>query len=382
MTGASASAVTLSLYVGPAVPLPAPRSIVEALTEVTVTAGSGEDDGFELKLNLTDDSTFLQTVFLLSGGAVPPLIRVVVAVTIRGSVEVLMDGLVTQTQVAPDTGPGPTQLIVKGRDISQAMDHVDLSGLFPYPAMPIEARVALILAKYMLLGVVPLIVPTPTVDIDNPLQRIDQHWGTDLLYLRDLAEMVGYTFYVEPGPAVGASIAYWGPVLRIGPVQKALTVDMDAETNVETVSCRFDHDSAAMPIVSVENPLTRLPAIPVPVGLVNPLDPPLGLIPPIPKKFEIVADTAFKGFPRALMQAWADQAASKRAVTAEGTLDALRYGSALKPRRLVGLRGVGAAFDGLYYTQKVTSTLKEGEFRQSFTLVRNGLVSTVGRIPV
>lgn len=220
MTGASASAVTLSLYVGPAVPLPAPRSIVEALTEVTVTAGSGEDDGFELKLNLTDDSTFLQTVFLLSGGAVPPLIRVVVAVTIRGSVEVLMDGLVTQTQVAPDTGPGPTQLIVKGRDISQAMDHVDLSGLFPYPAMPIEARVALILAKYMLLGVVPLIVPTPTVDIDNPLQRIDQHWGTDLLYLRDLAEMVGYTFYVEPGPAVGASIAYWGPVLRIGPSRR------------------------------------------------------------------------------------------------------------------------------------------------------------------
>jgi hypothetical protein len=355
--------------------------MIEALTEVTVTAGSGENDGFELKFNLSGDATLLQTAFLLSGGAVPPLIRVVVAVTVRGSVDVLMDGVVTQTQIAPDTGSGPTQLVVKGRDISQAMDNVDLSGLFPYPAVPVEGRVALILAKYLLLGVVPLIVPTPAVDINNPLQRIDQHWGTDLVYLRELADMVGYTFYIEPGPVVGASVAYWGPPLRIGPAQKALNVDMDAETNVEAVSCAFDQDSAEMPIVSVENPFTRLPAIPVPVGLINPLDPPLGLIPPLPKKFPIVADTTFKGLPRALMQAWADQAASKRSVTAQGTLDALRYGQALKPRRLVGLRGVGTAFDGLYYTQQVSSTLRQGEFKQAFTLVRNGLVSTVGRIP-
>ncbi|SES74937.1 hypothetical protein [Geodermatophilus poikilotrophus] len=374
--------VTLSLYLGPAVPLPAPRVVVEALTEVTVTAGSGESDGFELKFSLGSEASVLQTAFLLSGGAVPALLRVVLAAGVRGSADVLMDGVVTQTQIAPDTGSGPTQLIVKGRDISQVMDNVDLSGLFPYPAMPIEARVALILAKYVVLGVVPLIVPTPTVDLNNPLERIDQHWGTDLAYLRELADMVGYTFYVEPGPVAGASVAYWGPTLRVGPVQTALNVDMDVETNVESISCSFDHDSAGMPIVNVENPVTRLPAIPVPVGLVNPLDPPLGLIPPIPKKFDIVADTAFKSFPRALMQAWADQAATKRSVSAQGSLDVLRYGEVLRPRRLVGLRGVGTAFDGLYYTQQVTSTLRRGEFKQAFTLVRNGLVSTVGRIPV
>jgi hypothetical protein len=262
------------------------------------------------------------------------------------------------------------------------MDRVDFSGLFPYPAMPLEARVALILAKYAVLGVVPLVIPSPTFDINNPLQRIDQHWGTDLLYLQDLAEMVGYTFYLEPGPAVGTSVGYWGPFLRVGPAQPALNVDMDAETNVETISCTFDHDSSVMPIVSVENPFTRLPAIPVPLGLINPLDPPLGLVPPIPTKFPVVADTAFRGFPRALMNAWGEQAASKRSVRAEGTLDALRYGHALKPRRIVGLRGVGTAFDGLYFTDRVTSTLKRGTFTQSFTLVRNGLVSTVRTVPV
>jgi hypothetical protein len=220
------------------------------------------------------------------------------------------------------------------------------------------------------------------VDVSNPLERIEQHWGTDLDYLRGLAEMVGYTFYIEPGPAVGTSIGYWGPVVRIGPAQKALNVDMDTETNVESMSCTFDHDSATMPIVYIENPITRTPPIPIPLGLINPLDPPLGLIPPIPKNFETVADSAKKSFPRALMWAWADQAASNRSVRAEGSLDALRYGGVLKPRRLVGLRGVGAAFDGLYYTEQVTSTLKPGEFKQTFTLVRNGLISTVERIPV
>ena len=59
----------------------------------------------------------------------------------------------------------------------------------------------------------------------------------------------------------------------------------------------------------------------------------------------------------------------------------LRYGQPLKPRRYVGLRGVGTAFEGLYYVSKVTSTIQRGEFKQQFTLVRNGLISTVREVP-
>ena len=43
-------------------------------------------------------------------------------------------------------------------DITAAMDFIEFNGL-PYPAMPIEARVAFILAKYVILGVVPLVIP-------------------------------------------------------------------------------------------------------------------------------------------------------------------------------------------------------------------------------
>jgi hypothetical protein len=69
------------------------------------------------------------------------------------------------------------------------------------------------------------------------------------------------------------------------------------------------------------------------------------------------------------------------AVTARGSLDVLRYGGTLKPRRLVAARGVGTAFDGLYFVNSVTSTLKRGEFKQSFELSRSGLVSTLDKVP-
>ncbi|HEU5258827.1 MAG TPA: hypothetical protein VFU28_22720, partial [Vicinamibacterales bacterium] len=69
------------------------------------------------------------------------------------------------------------------------------------------------------------------------------------------------------------------------------------------------------------------------------------------------------------------------AVTGEGTLDVVRYGGLLKARELVGVRGAGPAFDGLYYVKSVTHKIKRGEYKQNFSLSRNGLVSTVPAVP-
>ena len=68
-------------------------------------------------------------------------------------------------------------------------------------------------------------------------------------------------------------------------------------------------------------------------------------------------------------------------VTAEGKLDVLRYGQVLNTRQLVGVRGAGVAMDGLYYVQKATHELKLGEYKQSFTLKRNGIISNLPIVP-
>ncbi len=67
-------------------------------------------------------------------------------------------------------------------------------------------------------------------------------------------------------------------------------------------------------------------------------------------------------------------------MTGTGSLDVLRYGHILKARSLVGVRGAGLAFDGLYYVTRVTHSIKRGEYKQTFSLSRNGLISTVPEV--
>ena len=59
-----------------------------------------------------------------------------------------------------------------------------------------------------------------------------------------------------------------------------------------------------------------------------------------------------------------------------------RYGRLLRSRLLVGVRGAGLAYDGLYYVNSVTHNLERGEYKQSFSLSRNGLISTTPVVPV
>ena len=59
-----------------------------------------------------------------------------------------------------------------------------------------------------------------------------------------------------------------------------------------------------------------------------------------------------------------------------------RYGRLLQARALVGVRGAGPSFDGLYYVESVTHSIKRGEYKQSFRLSRGELMSITPRVPV
>jgi hypothetical protein len=65
-------------------------------------------------------------------------------------------------------------------------------------------------------------------------------------------------------------------------------------------------------------------------------------------------------------------ASTDNVVTATGELDAVEYGAVLKARELVGVRGVGFTYGGNYYVQSVTHHIREGEYKQKFTLAREG----------
>jgi len=364
--------------IGPAVPMPVSQDVLDSLTRVQVTSSASDASGFQLQFTISNRSP-LQTIFLLSGGSPIPLVRVIIAVTVNGATEVLMDGVMTNHELSPGTDAGHSTLTVTGKDLTQVMDYIDFSG-FPFPGMPNEARVLLILAKYAMFGIVPMVIPSVLIDVPIPTEQIPRQKRKDLDSIKSLADEVGYVFYVDPGPTPGLSIAYWGPEIKVGAPQPALNINMDAFTNVESLNFRFNADSKTLPIVFIQNPQTKVP-IPIPIPDITPLNPPLGLIPPLPKAIEPITDTAKYSPIRGAMIGLAKAAKSADGVTANGSLDVLRYGRVLKARKLVGVRGAGAAFDGLYYVKSVTHNIKRGEYKQNFTLSRNGLLSTFQTVP-
>ncbi len=374
-----ADPVRLQLFVGPGVPVPAPREVIEALREVKVESGSGDaQSGFELSFSVSNRSP-LHTLFLLTGGSAIPILRVVIAITVRGSTTVLIDGVMTHHEVRFEGGPTST-LTVKGKDLTALMDVIEVDGL-PYPAMSPALRVLVAVAKYAAFGVVPLVIPSVIEDIPIPIDRIPRHQGTDYEYVRALAHEVGYVFYIDPGPAPGVSRAYWGPEIRVGAPQPALNAGLDGpHENVTGLSFTFDKERKELPVVFIQEPASKAP-IPISIPDVTPLNPPLGLVPPLPPKVTFLNDTAKLSPLAAAMKGLAYASRHSDAVFGTGSLDVARYGHVLKSRALVGVRGAGEAFDGLHYVSSVTSVLKRGEFSQSFSLARNALISTMPAVP-
>lgn len=373
--------VQLSVMIGPVVPIPVSHDVLNALESATVTVKDVGTSGFELEFRI-DKRSPLQTLFLLTGGQPILFMRVVLVAVLGGQPEVLIDGVITNHQIVPGAEGRSGTLKLMGEDLTALMNLIDFSGL-PFPACPAEARVLLLLAKYAVLGIVPVVIPSVLIDVPIPTGRIPGQQGTDLNYIRGLADDVGYVFYLEPGPLPGVSVAYWGPQIKIGIPQPALNVDMDAYTNVEQLSFSFNNQQNEIPIVYHYEELSGLP-IPIPIPPITPLSPPLGLIPPIPVRLSQVPlsdDLSKRSIPQAVMIGLAKAAQAAESVTGRGSLDVLRYGRVLKARQLVGVRGAGDAFDGLHYVKSVTHQIRRGQFKQQFELSRNGLLSISPRVP-
>jgi hypothetical protein len=372
--------VQLTLMMGPVFPVTVPRVVLDSLAEVEVKIDDVGQSGFQLIFSI-DKQSPLQILFLLTGGLPLLFMRVILVATVNGVASVLIDGVITNNQISPGDKGSNSTLTITGKDLTAVMDQSNWSG-FPFPACPREARVAIMLAKYALFGIIPLIIPSVMIDIPLPIDQIPSQQGTDYKYICSMAAEVGYVFYVSAGPQPGTNTAYWGPQVKVGPVQPALSSDLDAYTNVESLHFNFDQEKNKIPLVYIYNQETGI-SIPIPIPPITPLNPPLGAIPPLPtnlippdlKPFR--EDVSKMPIPQAIMIGLAQAAQNAEAVTCEGSLDVTRYGGVLQARQLVGVRGAGPAFDGLYYVKSVTHKIKRGEYKQNFTLTRNGLVSTV-----
>jgi hypothetical protein len=361
------------MLIGPTIPVPAPPPLLAAITSVEVTHRDEGRSGFQVVFQIGREAGDVLDYALLAGPVLRTGNRLVLIVWFGALPQVLMDGLITNQQLQPGDQPGSATLTITGEDVSVAMDREEKS--VEHPAQP-EAVIALkIIAGYAQYGLIPVVIPPPTIDAPLPTERIPVQQATDLAYLRQMAERFAYVFYVMPGPAPLTNTAYWGPPVRIGVPQRALTVNMGSATNVTSINFQHDPLTATTLTGQVQD---RSTGQRIPVRSFASLRPPLASMPALAS---FARSTIFRGaglgVAQAMAQAQAATDASSDVLTVEGDLDTGRYGSLLQARGLVGLRGAGFSYDGLYYVKQVKHQISREGYKQSFTLTREGLGSTV-----
>jgi hypothetical protein len=379
----SALGVKLILMIGPMVAVPAPPAYMEALQSVQVTHSDSGRSGFQLTFQAgRPGPASVMDYPLLTLPLLKVFNRVVLIVIINAIPTVLMDGIITNQQLSPGDQPGSGTLTVTGEDVSIMMDLEEKN--VEHPAQPELVIANKIIATYALYGMIPMVIPPVAMDVPLPIERIPVQRSTDLNYLKEMAGRNGYVFYVTPGPAPLSNTAYWGPPVRVGLPQPPLSTNLGPATNVNTIN--FQNNGLAPTLVTgqVQDRQTNQA---MPVQTFASTRPPLSSQPAVMANQPNVRSTRFQGsglnMAQSLGRAQAQtDASTDDTVTVTGELDAVRYGAMLQARGLVGLRGVGFSFDGFYYVKSVTHNITRGDYKQNFTLTRDGTGSTTPMLPV
>lgn len=397
--------IHLTLLMGPTLPAPAPADLTEALTAASVTHNAEGRSGFSLTFQIgrSGPLDMLDYPFLVN-----PLLRafnrVILIVRFGVAPQVLMDGIITSIELSPSNEPGASTLTVIGEDVSVMLGRRQAAA--PWPSLRDNEVVEAILKKYPF-GFIPHVLPPLNPNAESPNEHVNVQTMTDLDHVNHLAARSGYVFYVDPGPTPGTNYAYWGPPrvpppYRAGLAQNTITFNAGPESNAEQVTASYNALSATLVAGVIQDARTNmtLPVVTTPAGMRVPLSSRPALVadapnvrlstpPSTPEHVrELMSNDTHSGqsarhaearttaglsYAEALARAQATtDASTDNVVTVQGELDALRYGSILQARALVSLRGVGLSYGGGYFVRSVTHDIKRGQYRQRFTLSREG----------
>lgn len=359
------------LWVGPKLPQLAPPEIASALTAVEITSDVSDGDGFQVTFRVGQSQ--LGDFELVRSELIAPFSRMRIGILLAGQPTILADGVITHHQLVSQREPGVADLIVMGRDLGVMLDLKERRVSYQNETdFNIAQR---ILQSYIQLGIRTQIVndtdgkdrkkgPSSTDLIRNQL-------GTDLAFLRELAQRYGFVFYIEPTDLSG-STAYFGPQIRSGEILPALSTNPNSASNVS--SLQFTQN-AFMPATASGFRLDESKST-VPVSASEPNRAALSQSPLKPRRELLHYGLAKYDQERASVAIRSMVTQNADAVTAEGQLETVRYGAILRPHRLVRVADAGDSYDGQYYVRRVTHRIQRDQYTQSFSLSREGTGAT------
>ncbi len=375
--------IIMGLYIGKSTLQQAPRGLLEMLQRVEVNqSDDGGQQGFQITFSLQRPLGQSTDYPLLKDPLLTPGNRVVITITLAARPRVLMDGIITHQQLPSGNGDSDMSLVVTGKDISVLMDLEEKNK--SYKDMKHKEVVEQILTGYAKFGITTKVETPKSKWPLTPAKQMPAQMGvSDRAYLGALASANGFRFYTLPGSTPGKSVAYWGPPIRQGNGQRALTYNMGTRTNVDKIDFSFDAQSAVQVHGAVADPdgdkaqkadvttSTRKPALAK--------QDPFGGNRPLLRKIWLGYAGPDANEAKARAQALTDQSIDQ-AASATGTLDTLRYGDLLLVPGLVAVRGAGGTYDGDYAIKSVKHRISVAEYKQDFTLRREGLGSTIQTI--
>ncbi len=366
--------MNLVLLLGKTVPRPVPASLNESISAIEINHTLGERSGFQVTFQLNRVGVSEQQDDpIISSDLLAPFSRMIIGMTINATPDVLLDGIITHHEVNY-SNTGEMVFTVTGEDVSIMMDLEDKSVLHTAQAEHVIATK--LIAAYSRYGLIPQVKPPTTIDSPLPTDRLPSQQETDFAYLHRMADRFGFVFYIQPGPISGSNTAYWGPARSTGSPLPALTVDMGAATNTNSVNVRLDALSATTIQGQIDDRKTNVVnAIQIPKGSRSPLSARTALqLQPQSRITQFRGTGPAESLAKAQAQATIDRSID-RSVILSGSLDTLVYGSVLKVGKLIGVRGMGGTHDGSYVVQQVSHSLSAGNYTQQFTLFRDGIGS-------
>jgi hypothetical protein len=377
--------ITTTLLLG-LPPLPAPPTLLNALQKIEIESSTEVASVFRLRFGSTQSLGFDWDLLQLEyeEGLFRPFTPVQIRVKVGIEVpEAIINGYVTHQRITYDDQGGGSVLEITGMDATVLMNLQEK--VMPWPMLPDSEIAAAIFAQYAILPSVSPTLPGLVEPEGTTTQR-----GTDIRFLRRLAQRNGYECFVQPQPQTGLDIGHFEPASNLpGPAQAVLNVRMGQETNVSDFKIRYDMARPTTAIGAGLDVKSRAlfafpavtPATPPPMAGLYPFGMPMGIDNSVlrafgPRSQPLVfpAETGQFMPPGLISATQAVVNRSSWAVMAEGTVGP--DVGVLRPGGTVNIRGIGIVFNGSYYVTRVSHTIDCTSYVQEFEARRNAVLMT------
>jgi phage protein D len=275
----------------------------------------------------------------------------------------LIDARVIESRVEFSNEPGGSRLEVIGMDPTVLLNLEEK--VRPWPDMTDSDIAAAIFGEHGFAAEV-----EATQIARQEVDRTIVQRGTDMQFVRQLAERNGYECFVELDDT-GTPKCHFHPPRLDQPSQGVLSVNFGQATNVNEFVARHDMlrpatvAAAGLDVEtgddqtgeSEQSQLRGLGSSPATAG-------------DNPRRILLTGTgLSQSGELQALAQALVDR--SSWALIAEGELNTVAYGDVIRAKRPVQVRGVGGEFSGTYYVDRVHHIIGGEGYVQRFTLRRN-----------